>query len=394
VSLALAAAGLALAAWLYLLLFHHRFWRADQRLPAVAVAAAESVVAVVPARDEADVVGRAVASLLGQQVRPALRVVLVDDGSSDGTAAMARAAAAAAGAADRLVLVAGAPRPPGWTGKLWAMQQGVAAALRLDPAPRYLLLTDADIGHGPGTLAGLLAKAAEGRVLVSLMVRLHCAGLAERLLIPAFVFFFQKLYPFPGINDPQSRIAGAAGGCMLVEAAALERAGGPAAVRGALIDDCALGRLLKRQGPVWLGLTRDSVSLRPYAGLGPIWRMVARSAYTQLRCSPLLLAGAVLGMLVLYLAPPIGLLLGLLAGGGALPWLGLAGWLAMMLAYAPTLRLYRLWPLWGLALPLAALLYTAMTVDSARRHWQGRGGEWKGRVDGGRAGQPQSPPVG
>jgi hopene-associated glycosyltransferase HpnB len=394
VIVATAAAVLALLAWLYLLLFHHRFWLADQRLAPVAAPPAESVVAVVPARNEADVVGQAVVALLAQQARPPLRVVLVDDGSGDGTAAAARAAAAASGAAERLIVLSGAPRPPGWTGKLWAMQQGVERALRLAPSPRYLLLTDADIAHAPGTLAALLAKAAEGQVLVSLMVRLHCVGLAERLLVPAFVFFFQKLYPFRAVSDPGSRIAGAAGGCMLLEAAALARAGGIAAIRGALIDDCALGRLLKRQGPIWLGLTRDSASLRPYDGLVPIWRMVARTAYTQLRCSPALLAGAVLGMLLLYLAPPLALLLGLLAGDGALLRLGAAGWLAMALAYAPTLHLYRRWPLWGLALPAAALLYTAMTVDSARRHWQGRGGEWKGRIDGGRAGQPESPSLG
>ena len=256
--------------------------------------------------------------------------------------------------------------------------RGVAAA---GDGPDYLLLTDADIAHEPGIVNRLVSKAeTDGRLLVSLMVRLHCRGWAERLLIPAFVFFFQKLYPFPSVNDPKRPIAGAAGGCMLVRRTALEAGGGIVAIGDALIDDCALARRIKPEGPIWLGLAEGSRSIRPYDGLGGIWRMVARTAYTQLAYSPLLLAGTVLGMALLYLAPPVVAVWGLadghwLAGGMA------AGATALMLiAYAPTCILYRsLWPSLPL-LPIAGVLYTAMTIDSARRHAQGKGGGWKGRA--------------
>ncbi len=381
----LAAAALSLLIWLHLALFRAGFWRSDQRLPDTGdTGPGAAVIAVVPARDEGDVVEAAVESLLSQDHMPPLRVVLVDDGSRDGTAAAAKEAARRLGAADRLTILAGAPRPPGWTGKLWAVHQGVRHAVGLDPPPRYLLMTDADIAHHPRALARLVAKAeAEGRHLVSLMVRLHCASPVECLLIPAFVFFFQKLYPFPAVNDPRSRTAGAAGGCMLVRATALERAGGIAAIRGALIDDCALARRIKQNGPIWLGLTARTVGLRRHAGLPDIWRMVSRNAYTQLRHSPILLAGTVLGMALTYLAPPLSLAAGVLDQAWGTAVLASAAWVLMGMLYSPTLRLYELSPAWSLALPVGAALYTLMTLDSARRHWRGRGGEWKGRISGG-----------
>lgn len=373
-------AAIGLVAWLYLLIFHGRFWLADQRLPAAQPDPPSwpAVTAVVPARDEADVIGEAVTSLLTQDYPGSFRLILVDDGSQDGTADAARRAAEATGAADRFEVISAPPLPEGWTGKMWAVSQGVAAA---GAAPDYLLLTDADIAHAPGIVRRLAARAeADARLLVSLMVRLHCAGWAERLLIPAFVFFFQKLYPFPTVNNPARAMAGAAGGCMLVRRTALEAAGGIEAIGDALIDDCALARRIKPQGPIWLGLAEGSRSIRPYDGLGGIWRMVARTAYTQLGHSPLLLAGTVLGMALLYLAPPIIAVWALTSGNWPAGTMAAGATALMLMAYLPTCRLYRsVWPSLPL-LPLAGLLYTAMTVDSARRHAQGRGGGWKGRA--------------
>lgn len=374
------AAGAALAAWVYLVLFHGRFWRADQRLPAEIAAPAPwpDVTAVIPARDEAPVIGGAVESLLRQDYPGDLRVIVVDDASGDGTADAARAGAARADATERLAVVAAPPLPPGWSGKLWAVHSGVAAA----PADRrYVLLTDADIVHAPDAVRRLAAKAEAGGLdLVSLMVRLHCASFAERLLIPAFVFFFQKLYPFPWVNDRAKRMAGAAGGCMLVRRAALDRAGGIAAVKDALIDDCALAALLKKNGPIWLGLADRTASVRRYPGIADVWRMVARTAYTQLRHSPWLVLGTALGMALLYLVPPLAMVLFPFAGAWLGAAMGAAAFALMLYVYRPTWTLYRGDDPAIVLLPLAALLYTAMTVDSMRRHMLGRGGAWKGRT--------------
>ncbi|MEQ8701817.1 MAG: glycosyltransferase [Bauldia litoralis] len=376
------AAGLALAAWLYLALFNGRFWRADQWLDPAGVTDGPlpAVAAVVPARNEADVIGEAVSSLLGQDYAGPFTVIVVDDGSEDGTADAARAAATAAGRADRLSVIAADPLPEGWSGKLWAVHAGVSAA----PAEaEFLLLTDADIRHDPGNLSRLVAKARhDRRDLVSLMVKLHCEGFAERLLIPAFVFFFQMLYPFPWVNDRRSRVAGAAGGCMLVRRSALRAMGGIGAIRGALIDDCTLARRLKAKGPIWLGLTRRTVSTRSYGGIGPIWSMVARTAYTQLRHNPLLLGGTVLGMVLLYIVPLTALVAGLALHVPLLAALGGAAVALMLALYWPTYRLYGPPGAGFWLLPLAGLLYTAMTVDSARRHARGAGGGWKGRTYG------------
>jgi hopene-associated glycosyltransferase HpnB len=367
---------LALAIWTYLLVGRGGFWLArerDDRDEAPAPAAWPAVVAVVPARDEADVIAHSIGSLLAQDYPGDFRVILVDDNSTDGTAARARAL----DAGGRLEVIDGAPLPPGWTGKLWAQSQGVARASAAAVPPAYLLLTDADIAHAPETLRGLAARAeARGLVLTSLMARLTVETWPEKLLIPPFVFFFDMLYPFAWVNDPRRRTAAAAGGVMLVRREALAAAGGLEAIRGRIIDDCSLGALMKRQGPIWLGLTTRARSLRPYAGFGDIARMVSRSAYAQLGFSPWLLAGTVAGMALVYLAPP---LLAVFAASAA-RWLGLAAWLAMAVALQPMLRLYGRSPLWGLALPLIGALYTLFTLRSAVETWRGRGGMWKGRA--------------
>jgi hopene-associated glycosyltransferase HpnB len=373
------AAVFSIAIWAGLLFGRGGFWRADQRLPAVPPErpAWPAVVAVVPARNEAATIAAAVASLLGQDYSGGVRVVVVDDHSDDGTAEKARAVA---NGSDRLTVVTGAALPSGWTGKLWAVHQGLAAAARVAPDAVYVLLTDADIVHDPSSVRRLVAKAeAECLDLVSLMVLLHCQGFWERLLIPAFVFFFQKLYPFPRVNDPKRPEAAAAGGCMLVRRRALDAAGGVAAIRDRLIDDCALAGMIKCSGPIWLGLTKDVRSIRAYESLGDIWRMVARAAFTQLSHSWLALAGTVVGMAIVYLVPPLAVALGLATGAAVPAIVGVAAWLLMAVAYWPTLRLYGLGLGWAFALPAAGFLYTLMTLDSARRHWQGRGGSWKGR---------------
>ena len=399
------------------------------------------MVAVVPARDEAAILPETLPTLLAQDYPGPFSVVLVDDASTDGTAAVAAAVsarapvagsvrpgaaestpavpvraestpavpvraaaaesaeagfirAAAAGPAPAgvpLRVVSGSPPPAGWAGKVWAMAQGVAAAGECD----YLLFTDADIALEPGVVADLVrAAAADDRALVSQMALLRCETGWERWIVPAFVYFFAQLYPFRRVGRPRARTAAAAGGCMLVRRETLAAAGGLERIAGARIDDVALARLLKR-GPArarcWLGFTTSVHSRRPYPGLGGLWDMVARSAYTQLRYSPALLAGTVAGLCWLYLLPPVatlGGLAGAAAGGhpaGPAVWwwcagAGLAGWALMTLSYLPVLRLYRLSPLRAPCLPVIALLYTAMTVDSARRHRRGRGGEWKGRA--------------
>jgi hopene-associated glycosyltransferase HpnB len=370
-------AAASLLAWLWLLVLRGGFWRADMRLTDAVPNRAvwPAICAVIPARDEAGTIEAAVRSLLGQDYPGALHVVLVDDNSADGTAEEARRAAPGDA---RLDVIAGAPLAAGWTGKLWAVSQGVDYATHTAPDTDFLLLTDADIAHESSNLRKLVAKAeAEKLDLVSLMVRLFTGTGWERFLIPAFVFFFQKLYPFRWVNDPAGGTAAAAGGCMLVRRAALDRIGGIAAIHDAVIDDCALAAAIKRSGgAIWLGLTDTTRSLRGYGSLGGVWRMVARSAYVQLRHSVLLLAGTVVGMALLYLAPP----LAVMSGDPAAMLAGLAAWALMVFAYAPTLRLYRLGAWHGVLLPLAGLFYTAMTLTSAWESWRGRGAGWKGRT--------------
>ncbi|MGI4876962.1 MAG: glycosyltransferase [Janthinobacterium lividum] len=407
--------GLVVVIWGILLFARGGWWRMGERdsgMPA-APAAWPSVVAVVPARDEATVVGRAIASLAAQDYPGEFRIILVDDASSDETAEVARRAYAAsahsphAGATSaplpfrggagggeyaarsalisndcptpdpskgegRFVVLPASPLAPGWTGKLAAVSQGIAAA----GEPAYLWLTDADITHAPDTLRSLVARAVgERRVLVSLMARLRCDSVAERFLVPAFVWFFAMLFPFRAIARP-GKVAAAAGGVMLVDRAALERAGGIVAIRGSLIDDCALAKVMKAQGPIALLLTDRSVSLRAYPRIGDIGAMISRSAYAQLDYSPPLLAGTLVGLALTFVAPPLLTFFGSDAGrvGGALAW-GM-----MSAAFQPMLRFYRRSPVWGLAVPAIALVYGWYTLVSALQTWRGAGGQWKGRA--------------
>jgi hopene-associated glycosyltransferase HpnB len=365
------------AVWLYLLLARGGFWRADERDDAshkrADVLEWPTLVAVMPARDEADVIGESVGSLLRQNYPAAFALIVVDDHSSDATAACAVSAAAAAHAADRLVVLSAPDLRPGWTGKLWALNHGVTRAGNAD----YLLLTDADIHYAADTVERLVVRAVRDElVLASLMARLHCTSFAERALIPSFVFFFQMLYPFAWVNGRNRTTSAAAGGCMLVSRKALEAVGGFGAVRNELIDDCALARLLKRHGPIWLGLTECVESVRSYRTVGDIRRMVARTAYTQLGHSPWLLAGAVAAMVLTFIVP-----VGLAVFSTGMPrTLGLLAWALMTLAFQPILAFYRLSPLWGMALPAIAATYVAFTLDSAFQAVRGRGGMWKGRA--------------
>ena len=428
----------AAVVWAYLVLGHGRYWLTGQRLPPAAAQGEgegearvhgealrwPGVVAVIPARNEAAMLPLVLPALLGQDYPGALTVILVDDCSTDGPAEVAAALAAKhaaetgdageaaeaaedseAGEGRALKILPGAPLPPGWAGKVWAMAQGLAHGLAEAGDAQYVLFTDADIAWEATALRDLVRAAQAGdRDLVSQMALLRTATAWERVIVPAFVYFFAQLYPFARVNSPRSRTAAAAGGCMLVRREALERSGGLDPIRGARIDDVALGRVIKGQrGRCWLGLSTAVVSVRPYPRLADLWQMVSRSAYIQLRYSPWLLAGTVAGLAFVYLLPPAGAIIGLAAlaagtataGGGAgaaaaiTAATGLAGWALMSLTYLPMLRLYRLSPLRAPGLPLIALLYTAMTADSARRHYAGRGAEWKGRTDRARLGFPR-----
>ncbi len=391
------AAILSLVIWFYLITLRGWFWRGDEEFDPDSAEPEvwPSVVALVPARNEADVIGEALESLLTQDYPGDFHVVVIDDESEDGTAEQARATARACRKADRLTVVKSEPRPPGWTGKLWALAQGRKQALTLVPDARYLWLADADIAHWGQNLRALVAKAEDEKLdMVSLMAMLSCESFWERLLIPPFIFFFQKLYPFGWVNDPKKPTAAAAGGCVLVNAEALEAAGGFKAIKGAVIDDCALAAGLKqaarkRGRGIWLGLCDEAQSLRDYDDLGPIWQMVARTAYTQLDHSPKRLWAAVLGMVITYLAPPLVVLVGIYAGlfldisqfgiTFLAIVLGSVAWGLMALAVWPTLMRYEQPVGMALLLPLAALLYILMTLHSAWRHKRGKGGAWKGR---------------
>ena len=362
---------LLLAAWLYLLTGRGGFWRMGEEPEAAAPARWPSVAAVIPARNEAGVVGRTVASLAAQQYRGPFRMVLVDDHSTDGTAEAARGAAPET----MLSIVRAGALPAGWTGKLWAVAEGVR---HVGQEPEYFLLTDADITHPPENLAKLAARAETGDYdLVSFMATLHCGTPAERAVIPAFVFFFFMLYPPAWIRSPRHATAGAAGGCILIRRETLERMGGIGAIAGELIDDCALARAVKRQGGrVWLGLSRETRSIREYRSFGEIGRVVSRTAFTQLGHSAPLLGGTVAGMAAMYLAPPL-----LAVGGhGTTAALGGCAWLASAIAYFPALRFYGLRAWRAPLLPAIAAFYAGATVHSAVAYWRGRGGEWKGRA--------------
>jgi hopene-associated glycosyltransferase HpnB len=362
----------ALTSWIYLLGFRSMFWLSRERDHGdVGLCGIwPSVTAIVPARDEASMIVHSAGSLLAQDYPGDFRILVVDDQSSDGTVQSARALSGG----DRLEVLRGVEPPQGWTGKLWALKQGVTHAAGRQPD--YFWFTDADIVHSPDNLKRLIARAeGGGLVMVSLMAKLRCESFAEHFLIPAYVFFFAMLFPFSRVNRPDDPTAAAAGGCIVLRREALERAGGIDSIHRVIIDDCALGRRMKGQGPVYLALTECAVSLRPYPRVRDIRQMVARSAYAQLRYSPFLLFGTLAGMTGIYAAPPF---IALLGGGGARIAAALS-WLCMAVAFQPMLHFYRRSPLWGLALPAIGIFYAAFTLDSAIQFWRGRGGMWKGR---------------
>lgn len=375
ITIAMIGAMIGVAIWAYLILARGAYWHASVRdVTRIAGISGPwpAVAAVIPARNESDYIARSMQSLLRQDYRGPLTIVVVDDDSEDGTGAVATDAAAGDG---RLRVIRTTGPTAGWTGKLWAVSQGIAAAEALHP--EYLLLTDADIEHAPDTLSWLVSQSMAGRfVLTSLMAKLRCVSLAEKIHVPAFIYFFQMLYPFAWVSRADSSMAAAAGGCMLVRVDALASVGGIASVRGALIDDCSLAAKLKTVGPIWLGLTNRVHSIRPYPAFADVARMVSRSAYSQLRYSLLALTGTILGMAITFVAPPA---LALFASGWP-QYLGLLAWAAMSLSFVPTLRYYRLSPIWSVALPGIALLYMTYTLHSAYQHFRRRGGQWKGRV--------------
>ena len=358
------AGGLSLAIWIYILAARRSAWREE---PAGSPRSWPSIVAVIPARNEEETIAAAVESLDRQKYRGEFRIVVVDDHSEDATTVRALSAAPAS----RLAVVRAATLPAGWTGKVWAMSEGVRLGTRF--APDYFLFTDADIVHPPDLLSGLVARADEGRyALVSYMVTLRCRTIAERALIPAFVYFFFLLYP-------PRRSAGAAGGCMLLRGDALEAAGGMESIRGELIDDCALARAVQATGgAVWLGLGARSESIRDYRTFGEVGRMISRSAFTQLRYSTLLLIGTLAAMAITFVFPPVLALAAPMPGRA----MSAAAWLLMSISYALALRFYRRSVLWAPLLPLVAMFYGGCTVHSAMSHWLGRGGMWKGRAQG------------
>ncbi|MTJ18115.1 MULTISPECIES: glycosyltransferase [unclassified Dolichospermum] len=376
---------LSLVIWIFLLLFWGQFWRVNHQLEAnqdkdIDNNTLPTVCVIIPARNEADVIPVSLRSLLLQDYPGNFTIFLVDDQSSDGTAHIAEGVAHNLDKTPQLQIVTSTSLPPGWTGKLWAMEQGLQTASTL--TPDYFLLTDADIEHDPSNFRRLVAKAEAQKLdLVSIMVRLRCQSFWEQLLIPAFVFFFQKLYPFSWVNNPKKATAAAAGGCILIHSEALNRIGGLQIIRQALIDDCSLAKAVKStHGKIWLGLSTLTYSLRPYDSLKTIWDMVARSAYTQLNYSPFLLIGSLLGMTLVYLLPPIAIIFGLVLGNWIITLISFIGYLLMTFAYFPIIRFYKCSPVFAFSLPIIAFLYTSMTIDSALQHWQGRGGAWKGRV--------------
>jgi hopene-associated glycosyltransferase HpnB len=384
---------LSLITWIYLLGFRGLFWQTNliiNKSEQGEIKTLPSVVAIVPARNEAELLPLTLPSLLKQNYPGLNSVVLVDDRSTDGTAKIAREIAQNLDFERQLEIITTEPLPAGWTGKLWAIEQGIRYTHQKSKQPDYFLLTDADIEHDPDNLHQLILKAQKERAnLVSLMVLLRCQSLWEKFLIPAFVFFFQKLYPFAWVNNPDKRTAAAAGGCILIERQTLETIGGFASIRDALIDDCALAQAVKTYNQndrslelrkIWLGLTNSTRSLRAYPSLSSIWDMVARTAFTQLNYSGWLLGGTLLAMGLTYLISPFGIIVSLVTGNWAIAIASLFTCLLMFVAYLPTVKFYQLSPWWALTLSAIALLYLLMTFDSAVKHWQGKGGAWKGRI--------------
>ncbi len=376
--------------WIYLLIFRGKFWLADQRLLPTSETEINnieywpSVSVIIPARNEAKLLRGTLNSLLNQDYPGNLKIILVDDNSRDDTGLVARCTAQQSKNFTKLEVISAADLPSGWTGKLWAMNQGINYAKQQIPYPDYFLLTDADIQHSSTNIRQLVVKAEqEDLALVSLMVKLQCETLAEELMIPAFVFFFQKLYPFRWVNNPQKSTAAAAGGCILIRQQVLDEVGGIEVIKNALIDDCALAKAVKQKSTnkkIWLGLTSETKSLRSYPDLVSIWNMVARTAFTQLNYSPFLLVVTVIGMKLVYLIPSLGIILGVIFGWWEVLAIALLARLLMFLAYLPIVRFYQLSPIYAMGLPTIALIYILITIDSAWRHWRGRGGYWKGRI--------------
>jgi hopene-associated glycosyltransferase HpnB len=375
---------IALLIWIYLICFRGKFWLSDLQLDSVddRLENYPPICAVIPARNEAEVLPTTLRSLLESDYPGNFSLVLVDDQSSDRTEEIALEIAAKLKKDRQLTIITGQPLPSGWTGKLWALEQGIARAKQQTILPKYILLTDADIQHDRENLKQLVIKAEiEQLDLVSLMVMLRCESFWEKFLIPAFIFFFAKLYPFAWVNNPDKKTAAAAGGCILISTEALEKIGGIQILREALIDDCTLAQKVKEQNKkIWLGLTKKNYSLRAYASLESIWQTIARTAFTQLNYSPLLLIGTVLGMILVYLVPPLAAIAGIIKGNWLLAIVGGTTWLLMAISYLPTILFYQLSPLWTLSLPAIAGFYNMMTIDSALLHWQGKGGAWKGRI--------------
>jgi hopene-associated glycosyltransferase HpnB len=387
----------SLLIWLYLIVGRGFFWKFDQRLHIsdekdTATGDLPTACVVIPARNERKLLEKTLPFLLRQNYTGRFHIFLVDDCSTDGTAALARQIATNMDANHRLTVVSGRPLPPGWTGKLWALQQGTLAVQKKNPT--FLMFTDADILHSTQSLQSIVQKAVQKEiVLLSTMVKLKVTNRWEQLLIPAFVFFFAKLYPFSWVNDPGRKTAAAAGGCVLLRRNALENMGGLKTLSSALIDDVTLAKRIKgiageTCNEIWLGLAEEIVSLRQYQGIRGVWQMVARTAYTQLKHSPLHLAATILGMLLTYLMPLMGTVLGFViiwVNGTVFHswWIfisAVAGWSLMAVAFRPILEWYESPRYMAFLLPIAGLLYTLMTIDSAVQHYRGQGGYWKGRT--------------
>lgn len=371
--------GASVLIWVYLAVARGTFWTMAVRDSETPTAPAKwpGVAVVIPARNEADSIGKSLRSLLDQNYPGAVAIIVVDDDSSDGTAAVAANAVKDEKNRSSVTIANGRGLPADWTGKLWAVSQGIEIAEAQQTRPDYVLLTDADIVHAPDTLTWLVSKAnAGGLVLTSLLAKLRCESFAERVHVPAFVFFFQMLFPFAWVSRADSATAAAAGGCMLVRADALRDCGGIESIKGALIDDCALAKKLKSRGPIWVGLTNRARSLRSYERFSAAKEMISRTAYAQLRNSPLLLALTIAGMAITFIVPALFAIF----GNGLERYLGIAAWVIMAALFQPVLRFYRVSPLWGFALPGIAALYGYYTLYSAYRHMRKRGGLWKGRV--------------
>lgn len=384
-TLILISTSLSLGIWLFLILFWGNFWKSNQKIDSnlPPLQHYPTITVIIPARNEEETIEKSIYSLLSQDYPGDFSLILVNDQSTDKTVENAKKIALTLEKNNQLKIINSSQLPQGWTGKLWALHQGVNYSKSYHPD--YILLTDADIEHHPENLRELVQQAETNQLeLVSLMVLLRCQSFWEKLLIPAFVFFFQKLYPFPLVNNPKSKVSASAGGCILIRNNSLEKIGGIECLKSALIDDCTLAYKVKSYPQsshrIWLGLTEKTKSIRPYNTLKSIWDMIARTAYTQLNYSPLLLGGTVLGMILVYLISPIAMIWAIFNHHSIILFLSLFIQIIMFIAYLPTIRLYQLSPIWGGLLPIIGLLYNLMTIDSAVRHWRGKGGQWKGRI--------------